>query len=119
MSKILNKIIDPISLEIKWDEVWKIPEFEILKTVEQNPYWHDEIYVSQHIKKMMLEPYNAKIIYVYIEAPTFQDNLERRKGQIPENIIIKMRDNFEFPKMTECEQLIINKQSLEWFKTFY
>ena len=51
MSKILNKIIDPISLEIKWDEVWKIPEFEILKTVEQNPYWHGEIYVSQHIKK--------------------------------------------------------------------
>lgn len=68
--------------------------------------------------KMMLAPYNPKIIYVYIEAPTFQDNLNRRKGQIPQDIIIKMRDNFEFPKMTECEELIIEKQGLEWFKSF-
>lgn len=29
-----------------------------------------------------------------------------------------MRDNFEFPKMTECEQLIIEKQGIEWFKSF-
>lgn len=68
--------------------------------------------------KTMLAPYNPKIIYVYIEAPTFQNNLNRRKGQIPKDIIIKMRDNFEFPKMTECEELIIEKQGLEWFKSF-
>ena len=46
------------------------------------------------------------------------DNLNRRKGQISKDIIIKMRDNFEFPKMTECEELIIEKQGLEWFKSF-
>ena len=68
--------------------------------------------------KTILAPYNPKIIYVYIEAPTFQDNLKRRKGQIPKDIIIKMRDNFEFPKMTECEELIIEKQGLERFKSF-
>ena len=68
--------------------------------------------------KTILAPYNPKIIYVYIEAPTFQDNLNRRKGQIPKDIIIKMRDNFEFPKMTECEELIIEKQGLERFKSF-
>ena len=29
-----------------------------------------------------------------------------------------MRDNFEFLKMTDCEELIIEKQGLEWFKSF-
>lgn len=39
MSEILDKIIDHTTLEINWDEVWKISEFKKLKTVEQNPYW--------------------------------------------------------------------------------
>ena len=46
------------------------------------------------------------------------DNLNHRKGQIHKDIIIKMQDNFEFPKMTECEELIIGKQGLERFKSF-
>lgn len=113
----------PMGTKKQEDEVTRIQNDRILNFARQKESFIIDATNLKRIYrdkfKMMLEPYNAKIIYVYIEAPTFQDNLERRKGQIPENIIIKMRDNFEFPKMTECEQLIINKQSLEWFKTFY
>lgn len=58
MSEILDKIIDHTTLEINWDEVWKIPEFKKLKTVEQNPYWHGEIYVSEHTKNVVEAMYS-------------------------------------------------------------
>ena len=34
---------------INWDEVFKIEEFKILKTIPQNPMWHYENFVSNHI----------------------------------------------------------------------
>ena len=55
-------------------------------------------------------PYNPYIEIIYIEAPTIEDNLKRRKGQIPENIILNMQDNFDFPRETECHKLTIAKQ---------
>lgn len=63
----------------------------------------------------MIHPYNAHVIYYYVEAPTFKDNLQRRKGMIPKEIIEKMRKNFDFPKLVECERLFVYKQGLEWF----
>lgn len=63
----------------------------------------------------MIHPYNAHVVYYYVEAPTFEDNLQRRKGMIPKEIIEKMRKNFDFPKLLECERLFVCKQGLEWF----
>lgn len=66
----------------------------------------------------MLYPYNAEIIYYYIEAPTYEETLNRRKGMIQPEIIEKMRKNFDFPKLSECCHFLINKQGLEWFNEF-
>ena len=54
-------------------------------------------------------PYKPFIEIVYVEAPTITDNLNRRSGQIPNNIIINMMENFDFPKETECHKLTIVK----------
>ena len=53
MNTMLRNIIDLISLTVNWDEVWKIPEFAILKTTKQNPYCHMEGVVSEHTKKVV------------------------------------------------------------------
>lgn len=58
----------------------------------------------------MLKPYNTKFIYIYVEAPDLETTLERRKGTIPKDVIIKMRDSFEFPTVMECYDLIIATQ---------
>ena len=51
--------------------------------------------------------------YVYIEAPTIEDNLERRKGQIPKSEIYRMLDNMEFPDPHEYNSLTLIKQTAE------
>lgn len=106
----------PIGDKKQEDEVTQIVNERILNYARaKKSFIIDATNLKQRYRdtfKKMLKPYNAKIIYVYNEAPTFKDNLERRKGQIPEDIIIKMRDNFEYPKLTECEELIINKQKV-------
>lgn len=53
----------------------------------------------------MVAPYNPKIVYVYVEAPSFEDNLERRKGQIDKNAIKEMRRYLDFPRKEECFSL--------------
>lgn len=55
-------------------------------------------------------PYNPYIIIVYVEAPSIEDNLKRRKGQIPEKVILNMQSSIDFPRSTECHELIIAKQ---------
>lgn len=65
--------------------------------------------------RKMIHPYNAHIIYYYIEAPTFEDNLRRRDGMISKDVIERMRKQFDFPKLTECERLFVKKQGMEWF----
>lgn len=67
--------------------------------------------------KKMLSAYNPKFIYVYFEAPTFQTNLDRREGQIPKNVIMRMRENFDFPKLSECYELLVKKQGMSWLKS--
>lgn len=104
------------------DEVTRIQNERIIKYAEQKQsFVIDATNLKRKYRdgfKNILKPYNPKFIYHYFEAPSLQDNLNRRKGQIPENVILRMRDNFEFPKMTECEELIVHKQGLDFFKGF-
>lgn len=53
---------------------------------------------------------NAKFIYIYVEAPSIEVNKERRKGQMPLEVIDRMLSQLEFPYQTEYNLLIISKQ---------
>lgn len=96
------------------DEVTEIQNERIFKYARQKQSF---IIDATNLKLMyrdkfrqMLYPYKPKIVYVYIEAPTYNETLTRRKGQIPKDVINKMRESFEFPKLYECDELIIEKQ---------
>lgn len=109
----------PMGNKKQENEVTNIVNEHILKYAREKQSF---IIDATNLKRMyrdkfrtMLEPYNPKFTFIYFEAPTFQYNLDRRKGQIPQNIIEGMRDNLEFPSLTECHELIIKKQGLEWF----
>lgn len=60
--------------------------------------------------KSMLAPYNARIEYVYVEAPDFNKTLERRKGTIPQDVIKRMREYFDFPHPNEAYVITIDVQ---------
>lgn len=51
-----------------------------------------------------------KIIYVYVEAPTLEINYKRRDGEVPQNVINRMALNFEYPEVTEFDEIIFDKQ---------
>ena len=61
----------------------------------------------------MIYKYNPEIIYVYIEAPSIEDNKKRRKGQIDSRTIERMAKTFDFPEFYEYDKLIIHKQTNE------
>lgn len=66
-------------------------------------------YRKDYLLKVM--KYNPKVKIIYIEAPNFiKTCLERRKGQIPKSVYDRMEDNFDFPQLFECNELIIVKQ---------
>lgn len=61
------KISDIINFDdytVKWDVVWKIKEFNLLKTIQQTKTWHSEGVVAIHTKNVVntmyeLIPYNG------------------------------------------------------------
>lgn len=55
--------------------------------------------------------YHFGPIFVYVEAPSLNDNFFRRKGMIDKNVIQNMWDNMEFPTKDECSRLIVIKQN--------
>lgn len=57
--------------------------------------------------KELLKTYNVWYEYVYAEAPTLEDNIERRKGQISAQIFEQMIDKFDFPSVEEYQTLHI------------
>ena len=61
-------------------------------------------YRKEYIKTAI--KHGAKLVYVYVEAPAFEDNLKRREGTIPHNVIENMLDNFEFPYPIEYDEII-------------
>ena len=80
---------------------------------------HKKIVLNNiHLKKKyrdasvtLLRKNGYKIVYVYVEAPTLDVNYNRRDGQISPNIIKGMALSFEWPDVTEYDELIIDKQT--------
>ena len=55
--------------------------------------------------------YNPKVKIIYVEAPNYiKDCIERRKDEIPKKVYDRMENNFDFPQLYECDELIIVKQ---------
>lgn len=77
----VDKIIDLNTYEIKWDEVWSIDEFKILKETKQTPIWHSEGCVDTHtqlVTEAMSEliPYdgtNGQYRMIMLLAALFHD----------------------------------------------
>lgn len=66
-------------------------------------------YRKDYLLKIM--KYNPKIKIIYIEAPNYiKDCIDRRKGEIPEKVYDRMENNFDFPQLYECDELIVVKQ---------
>ena len=68
-------------------------------------------YRSSYLDKCM--PYFPRIIYVYCESPDLKVNKERRRRMMPERIIDRMWNDFEFPEPVEYSDGIIAKQKDE------
>ena len=66
-------------------------------------------YRKDYLLKIM--KYNPKVKIIYIEAPNYiKDCIERRKGEISKKVYDRMENNFDFPQLFECNELIIVKQ---------
>ena len=66
-------------------------------------------YRKDYLLKIM--KYNPKVKIIYIEAPNYiKDCIDRRKGEIPKKVYDRMENNFDFPQLYECDELIIVKQ---------
>lgn len=57
--------------------------------------------------KELLRGYNIKWVYVYLQAPTLDDNKERRKGIISPEIFNSMIQRFDWPRASEYDEFII------------
>ena len=66
-------------------------------------------YRKDYLLKIM--KYNPKVKIIYVEAPNYiKDCIERRNGEIPKKVYDRMENNFDFPQLFECNELIIVKQ---------
>ena len=66
-------------------------------------------YRKDYLLKIM--KYNPKVKIIYVEAPNYiKDCIERRKGEIPKKVYDRMENNFDFPQLYECDELVIVKQ---------
>ena len=81
----------------------------------------DFIIDNTHLKQkyrdkihVLLKDYNIKYTYVYVEGPTLNEIIKRRKddgfGFKSESIILNMLKTFEFPYRYEYDDLLIIKQ---------
>lgn len=52
-----------------------------------------------------------RVIYIYVESPSVNENKRRRNGTIPGKVIDRMLSGFEFPEPWEYDKLIVSKQS--------
>ena len=60
--------------------------------------------------KMIVE-HGGKPLYVYVEAPSLDENKKRREGMIDPNVIDNMFWRFDFPELSEYSApMIVNKQ---------
>lgn len=97
------------------NKVTEIVDNEIRKHIEEHKSF---IIDNTSLKKKYRDSYKKyldgfrdyNIIYIYVEAPSLEDNFKRREGMIKPNIIKAMLDGMEFPTLSECNKLLIVDQ---------
>lgn len=57
--------------------------------------------------KNLLKGYKVRWIYVYVQAPSLEDNIERREGQVPVSVFKPMTARVEWPSASEYDELQI------------
>lgn len=55
--------------------------------------------------KSLLSNYDVTWHYYYVEAPTFNDNLERRQGEVPKMVMCQMMNDLEMPMHDEFNKI--------------
>lgn len=55
--------------------------------------------------KRILKDYNVIWNYIYVEASEISKNIERRKNQIPEHVMIRLTEVFDFPTIDEYNKM--------------
>lgn len=58
-----------------------------------------------------IEPYDVAPVYIYVEAPSLEENFKRREGQVDNAIIQGMWDSMDFPSRDECYEMILVDQN--------
>lgn len=95
------------------DEVTKVFNEEVMKYVKAGEnICLNNINLKKRYRdsfKTLLQGYPVKWEYVYIEAPTIEDNIKRRPTFDPE-VLMSMRETLEWPQPDEYDDLIISKQ---------
>lgn len=72
-------------------------------------------YRDQYIN--YIQNYDVAPIYVYVEAPSLEENFKRRDGEIDSSIIQRMWDGFEFPNHIECyEMWLVDQRTNNTYK---
>ena len=72
-------------------------------------------YRDQYIE--YIKKYDVVPVYVYVEAPSLDENFKRRDGEIDSNIIQRMWDGFEFPNHSECHELwLVDERTNKTYK---
>ena len=56
--------------------------------------------------KRLLKDFPVEWIYVVVKAPSIEDNIKRREGQIPPEVIIRMANRYEPPTPDEYDEII-------------
>ncbi|MCL2312943.1 MAG: AAA family ATPase [Firmicutes bacterium] len=90
------------------DKVTHIEHKRIKELCEKKqPFVSDNIYLQRKFRTEfinMVTPYNPYITIEYHETLK-QNHIERRKGQVHENSVIKMMKNMEFPLPSEAHEV--------------
>ena len=87
----------------RMEEYLKNKQSFVINNTNGNKRYRDDF-----IKKIL--PHFAKIVYVYCEAPSLEENMNRRRGMMPTNVITRMWKEFEFPYKNEYYEICYNVQ---------
>lgn len=76
---------------------------------------------KQYRKRFLeiIKPYEPKVVYIYVEAPSLEDNYKRREEQINPEIIKRMASNFDFPLPSESNYIYLDIQRKEDWQDKY
>lgn len=56
--------------------------------------------------KQLLGNYNVEWVYVIIKAPSIEDNISRRNGQIPAEVMYRLAERYQPPTPDEYDKII-------------